>query len=98
MLPCALAHPAGARRLLRHGDPQAGIHTVAATLSSPQPFPPFLLCFRFLSNNNFTGTVPESWGAEGALPNLQLLRLDSNALTGSLPAWNASSLPALLVL
>ena len=66
-----------------------------------------------MNDNYLAGTLPPSWGSPGAVPQLSLLRIDNNALTGSLPAaWGGgnggggggggqgdnSSLPNLLVL
>ena len=45
-----------------------------------------------MNDNDLSGTIPPSWGSPGAFPQLSLLRIDSNALTGSLPvAWGGSS-------
>lgn len=61
---------------------------------------PRLLPRSYLNNNQFTGSLPATWGGPGAFPQLALLRLDDNRLTGGLPgSWGGnSSLPNLLVL
>lgn len=42
------------------------------------------------------GTLPEEWAEPGALPRLTLLAVQSNRLTGTLPAdWE---LPSLLIM
>ena len=47
-----------------------------------------------MSGNSLNGSVPAAWGAPGSFPQLSLLRLDSNALSGVLPAELGSPAPA----
>ena len=60
---------------------------------------------RYLNDNRLNASIPAAWGGQGAFPQLSLLRLDSNALSGTLPPslgsagpQGGASLPSLLVL
>lgn len=62
----------------------------------------------YLNDNFFSGSLPDAWSSPGSFPQLTLLRIDGNALSGTLPTHlgsvgvggnaSAANMPNLLVL
>lgn len=47
--------------------------------------PPCPPACSYLNDNFLSGALPDTWSSPGAFPELSLLRIDGNALTGMLP-------------
>ena len=47
----------------------------------------------YLNDNFLSGALPDTWSSPGAFPELSLLRIDGNALTGMLPPALGSAGP-----